>query len=445
MDDKRATQRLAGEALAMPRSLWAATAKPPPATEALRGEAKADVAIVGGGYTGLSAALHLAERGAAVTVLEAAEIGWGASGRNNGQVIPGLKLDPDEVERRLGREAGGRLIDWAGAAPAMVFALVARHGLDCGAVNRGWIQPAYSENALRTIERRCRQWAARGAPVEMLDAAALPDMLGTPVYRGAWLDRRGGAIHPLDYARGLAAAALRAGAVIHTRSLALSISRMGGRWRVETPAGSLAAGTLILATNAYTGDLLPGLRRSVVPVRTVQAATRPLPPARRATILPGGQAASDTRRLLASFRLSPDGRLVMGGAGATAGAHSAALERKLHRAAAAMFGHLGPLDWEFGWSCYLAITADHLPHLHEPAPGLHIGLGYNGRGIAVATAMGRVLAERVADRREDAPEIPVTPVRPVAFHAFRRLGVALATAGKGMRDGIERRRSRPSR
>ncbi len=433
-----ASARLAGEEPKLPESLWARISLPPVAAPSLAGEIRVDVVVIGGGFAGCAAALALAEAGQRVAILEAAEPGWGASGRNNGQVIPGLKFDPDELVRRFGAERGGRLAAWAGALPDRVFALVARHAIDCDPVRSGWIQPAYTRRSLATIESRCAQWAAREAPVRMLAAEEVEPMLGTPRFVGAWIDRRGGTINPLSYARGLAAAAQRAGVALHARTPALSMARDGGGWVVQTPAGSVRAGRVFVATAAYADDLVPGLRRSTVPVRTAQVATAPLSEVALRTILPGRQGASDTRRLLTSFRISPDLRLMMGGAWATGGLDDRHLLAHLHRAGADLFGHLGPLRWEFGWSGFFPVTDDHLPHVHESADGITCALGCNGRGIALSTALGEMVAARLLGRAADALEIPPTPMPAVAFHEFRRAGIAAVTLAKSLQDRLDR-------
>lgn len=440
-----AERALMGETLAMPASLWAATAIPAPRTSPLKGDARADVVILGAGFTGLAAALTLAEGGLSVAVLDAAEPGWGASGRNNGQIIPGLKLDPDDVVARCGERAGEALVLWSGEAPAKTFALIERYGIPCHPAQAGWIQPAYAERDVAVIERRHAQWRSRGVNAVMLDRTSLPGMLGTPAFFGAWLDPRGGTIHPLNYARGLAAAAIGAGGRLYTGSKATRLSRAGETWRFETADGRLEAPHAIVATNAYTEELVPHLRRSIVPLRTAQVATRPLPEKIRRTILPGRQGASDTRRLLTSFRLSPDGRLMMGGSGATGGGHKDSLLRHLHHSAHELFAHLGPLEWEFGWSGYLALTPDHLPHIHEPERGMLVALGCNGRGIALSTEMGRMLAERILGRGATEMPLPVTPIRRLPLHALRHPVLAAATAAKRVQDKLDRARGKPTR
>ena len=439
------TARLAGEAPELPDSLWARIAIPTGHHPALEGDASADVAIVGAGFAGASAALALAREGARVVVVDAAEPGWGASGRNNGQVIPGLKFDPDELEARFGAERGARLAAWAGALPDTVFEVIAREGISCHAVRNGWIQPAYTRRAVAAIEARCAQWARRGAPVSMIEPSRLADTLGTPAYLAAWIDRRGGTIDPLSYSRGLAIAAQAAGAALHARTPALALARDGRGWTLTTTGGRIRAPKVFIATAAYADDLVPGLRRSIVPVRTAQVATAPLPEKHLRAILPGRQGASDTRRLLTSFRISPDGRLVMGGAWATGSLGHSHLLPHLHRAGAELFGHLGSLQWELGWSGYFPVTSDHLPRVHETADGLICALGCNGRGIALSTAMGAMVAGRMLGARADELPLAPVPMRAVAFHEFRRPGIAVATRVKGLQDRLERAATRRPR
>ncbi|HET9926070.1 MAG TPA: FAD-binding oxidoreductase, partial [Methylomirabilota bacterium] len=210
----------------------------------------------------MSAALHLAERGVGVAVLDAAEPGWGASGRNGGQIIPGLKHDPDELERQFGRETGRRMWQIAGGAADFVFELIARHKISCHAQQCGWIAAAPHAAALESVRSRTEQWLRRGAAVELLDRRRIQELTGTTGYVGGMLDRRAGALQPLAFVRGLAWAAQRAGAAIHGGSLVRGLEVAPGGWRVDTQAGSVTARSVILATNAYTDDLWPGLRRT---------------------------------------------------------------------------------------------------------------------------------------------------------------------------------------
>jgi glycine/D-amino acid oxidase-like deaminating enzyme len=424
---------------APPVSAWTVSAEPLPETRPLAGDRRADVVVVGAGYTGLSAALHLAERGTEVVVLDAAEPGWGASGRNGGQVIPGLKHDPDELERRFGAETGRRLWQTAGAAADAVFELIARHKIACHAQPCGWIAAAPHAAALEHLRARTEQWQRRGAPVELLDAARMAELTGSRAYVGGMLDRRAGALQPLAFVRGLARVAGQAGASIHGGSPARRLAAAPGGWRVETPGGSVTAATVILATNAYTDELWPGLRQTVLPVQSYQVATRPLPAEVRRQVLPGGQVVSDLRRILFYFRLDPEGRLLMGGRGPLNDRGDPALFARLEGVARRLFPALGATPWEHRWSGRVALTADHLPHLHEPRPGVLTALGYNGRGVAMAIVMGRLLAARALGAGPAELGWPVTPVAPIPLHRWRLPAMALVVHVKRFRDWLDAR------
>ena len=418
-------------------SLWAATAAPPPDAARLEGEARVDVAVVGGGYTGLSAALHLAEAGAKVALLEAREVGWGASGRNGGQVIPGLKYDPDELAARLGPAAGERLVAAAGGSADLVFDLVRRHAIDCEAERSGWIHACHSPAALRRAERRAAQWQGRGVAVRVLDREQTAELLGTNEYVGGVLDPRGGKLQPLSYARGLARAAIARGARLHARSPARTLARAGRDWRVGTDVGALMASNVILATNAYTDDLWPGLKRSVFPLQSLQIATAPLGENVRRGILPQGHVVSDTRRLLLYFRLDGRARLIIGGRG-TADArilarHVAYVEQAMRR----LFPQTAGAAREFVWAGHVAVTIDQLPHLHDLAPGVVAVLGYNGRGVAMATLLGKLAAERVLKGAAADTPFPLTALRPVPLHALRLPFMAAVMQYYRLRDTLD--------
>jgi glycine/D-amino acid oxidase-like deaminating enzyme len=414
-------------------SLWAATAKPAPETPPLTESRRADVAIVGGGYTGLSAALHLAAGGTEVVLLEAGEPAGAASGLNGGQVIPGLKQDPDELVALFGSEAGERLVDFVGGTAERVFALIEKHSIACDAVRNGWLQPVHSAAALATVKRRVEQWQARGAPVELVDHASTAELLGTERYLASGLDRRAGGLHPLDYARGLARAALGRGAKLFGGSRAVSLARESGGFRIATEGGpEVSATRVLLCTNAYTDDLWPGLRRSVIAASSFQVATAPLPEEISRTILPRGHVASDTRRLLKYFRRDAAGRLLVGGRGPFREPRGREDYAHVRKAAVELFPAVAGVDFEHHWNGRVALTRDHLPHLHEPVPGLTVCLGYNGRGVALATSMGIALAAHI--QHGTSLPFPPAPVRPIPFHGLQRLYVAAVIAYYRVRD-----------
>jgi glycine/D-amino acid oxidase-like deaminating enzyme len=424
----------------LPRSPWTERAPAAPETPPLEGEAEADVAIVGGGFTGLSTALHLAGRGVSVALLEAMEPGYGASGRNGGQVIAGLKLTPDELRARFGAERGEAIAAFAGAAPDVIFELIERHRIECDAVRGGWLQGIHARAALPAAEDRLRQAEARGWPVELLDAKATARLTGSEGYAAGLLDRRGGTLNPLAYARGLARAALGAGARLHARTPALSLERRGGRWRITTPAGAVTAERVLLATNAYSGDLWPGLRRSVIPAFSYQVATAPMGGNLRRRIMPGGLGLSDTRRVLSYCRQDPDGRLLVGGRGRFRESQDRADYAPVIARLKRLFPEAGELAIDHFWGGKVALTLDHTPHIAEPAPGLAVAAGFNGRGVALTSAVGRAMADHLTGTPLGELPLPVRPMRPIPFHGLRIPAMAGAIWLKRAQDWWEARR-----
>ena len=421
---------------ALPKSLWAATATPAAPYPPLSGDVTADCVIVGGGFTGLSTALHLAERGVRAVLLETNEPGWGASGRNGGQVIPGLKLDPSELRAKYGDEQGRRLTKTVGGTADLVFDLIERHGIACEASRSGWIQGAPGPKGLAEVRNRAEEWAAEGADVAVLDRDQVRARIGGGDYVGAFLHRRGGTINPLSYARGLARAAAEAGAKIHGDSAAVALERVGQRWKVSTPTGAVTAPHAVLCTNGYTDRLWPGLAETVIPVLSSVVATEPLSDNLRKVILPGREGVSETRRVLNWFSIDGQGRLVFGGRAKQQEtddpqAFSPVLERL--RSA---FPILDAPRIQFRWAGYVALTTDHVPHLHELAPNLYAGLGYNGRGVAMSTMMGKLLAERVAGTRAEDIALPAVPLRRIPFHGWRATGISLAIGWKRLQDRL---------
>jgi glycine/D-amino acid oxidase-like deaminating enzyme len=417
-------------------SLWAQVSPLAPETSQLEGSHEAQVTIVGAGLCGLSSALHLARQGVKTIVVDAEAVGWGASGRNNGQVIPGLKHDPVEVIKLLGPEAGERLVQCAGNAPDLVFSLIENYSIDCDGVRKGWIQPARSDAGLTQIESRMKQWLQRQAPVTMINPPELSARLGTDWYRGAWLDKRGGSVNPLAYTRGLAQAALQEGAKIYTHSPVTSIQKNNNRWVIKTPQGEVLTQQLLLCTNAY-GKLDDQLRRSIVPIRTAQIASEPLLEQNWSNILPKGEAASDASRLLTSFRITADKRLIMGGAYATGGDEIPVLFNRLKKAAENRFPSIRNIRWQFHWSGYLALTPNHLPHIFELAPNCYAPIGCNGRGIAMTTATGKALAELMTGGQREACPLPISGSKPITFHQFRNIGIAANVAWCDLLDRLD--------
>jgi glycine/D-amino acid oxidase-like deaminating enzyme len=411
-----------------PRShgLWEASAPPSPHTTPLSEHAVVDAAVIGGGFTGSSAALHLAQAGASTMALEAFDVGFGGSGRNVGLVNAGMWVMPSVILQELGADHGNRLITLLGDAPSVVFELVERHHIDCQAVRKGTLHCAVGSAGIAEITERARQWRERGAPVELLDAQQTRCLTGTDAYRAALLDSRAGTIQPLAYARGLAAAAIGAGARVHTRTRVTHARRDGSGWLLTTETGAtVSARWVIVATNAYTGrdGLWPALQSELVELPYFNLATAPLPPRLAGTILPERQGAWDTRQVLSSLRFDASNRLVFGSVGALRG-----IGRSIHhdwgrRALAKLFPQLKDVPFEHEWYGTIGMTSDALPRLHELERNVLSFSGFNGRGIAPGTVFGRELARVVLGqaRLEDLA-LPVTPIAAAPMRGLRTLG-----------------------
>lgn len=430
------------------RSLWAATASAAPDCPPLREDRQADIVVVGGGFAGLSAALHLAERGIDVCLLEAQEPGFGASGRNGGQVIAGIKHELSELTGLVGRDAAEKLIAFTDQAADLTFALIDRLGIDCDAACGGWVQGAHSDGALGGLKAKAERLAARGADVAFLSATEIASLTGTDWYRGGYLDRRAGTVQPLSYARGLAAAAIRAGAVLHGSTAVTAIRETAAGWRVETEAGAaVTASKVLLCTNGYS-DLtgyMPAIVRSVVPFYSYQIATRPLSDNVLKSLPAQGLGVSETRRILSYYRIDRAGRFVLGARGALNGSLADPAFDLSRQRLRELFPHLAEEPLEFAWNGRVAITPDHLPRFLEAAPGLHAALGWNGRGVALTGAMGPVLADWLTGSAARDLPVPVSAPRPIPFHGAMRPIAGLAVMWKNFQDRSERGRVTPAR
>ncbi|MDO9499617.1 FAD-binding oxidoreductase [Falsiroseomonas sp.] len=422
--------------------LWEATAEPAPALQLLQGTAEAEVAIIGAGFSGLSTALALAERGVAVTVLEAVAPGAAASGANGGQVIPGLRHFVADLIAEYGETLGRRLHEHGARDADATFALIARHGIICEATRKGWLQVADSATELAACRQRARAWAEWGAPARALDAEEVRAMTGAEGYLGGWMDLRGGTVQPLSLARGLVRAALAAGARIHAPARVTAIQPDGRDWRLTTATGSLRARRVLLATNATGGALWPGLAATMIPVWSFQTATAPLPAG--SPVLPGHQAVSDTRRVLRYWRRDAAGRLVVGGKGtlrAPRGPHSFSVPERMR---ARLYPALPDAPPEYWWGGQVAVTPGRLPRLFRLAEGVFATLQCNGKGVGWCTASGPAFADLLtgADAR-DLPLPPITKLRPIPLHPLRTLYAAAGSLWFRTRDALDRARPTP--
>ena len=399
---------------------YAIGASGPLGAPTLEDRKRADVAIVGGGYTGLSTALHLGEAGIASVVLEAREVGWGGSGRAFGQVVPYAKHDHRHLLHHFGPDMGERLITLLAQGPDVVFDIIKRYSIACDAVRSGLLFAAHIPSAAETLAERAQFWQARGAPVSFLDRGRTAALTGSQYYPAALLDERGGCVEPLAYARGLARAATSAGAMLFERSRVIALARSGNRWAITTERGQIEAGAVVLATDAYTDDLWPGLRQSLVPLRAYHVASAPLGENVRRSVMPGGQSLTDTRRLYSGIRLRSDGRLHVSTDGPAFSNDARAAIDKATRRVLDLFPQLVRVTWEKEVAGWVGMSADQYPHLHNLAPDLWAAVGLSGRGIAFGTLLGRELANRIAGRPEHELTMPVTALQPIAVRRFTR-------------------------
>jgi gamma-glutamylputrescine oxidase len=381
-----------------PRSYYAATATPVRPFPRLAGEARADVCVIGGGYTGLSAALHLAERGYVVVLLEAQRVGFGASGRNGGQVGSGQRRDQDDLEKMVGLPQARRLWDMAEDAKALVRDLIARHGMPVtfypGVAHACWSDGEVKAGHVYADKLRRDYGYGR---LEVLDREGIRALIGSTAFRGGQIDWGAGHMHPLNYALGLAQAAARAGVRLHETSLVTGIEP-GAQPLVRTEQGQVRADHVILAANGYLGDLEPKVAARVMPINNFMLATEPLGERAR-EILSRPVAVADTRFVVNYWRLSGDDRLLFGG-GESYGYRFPDIIRTVRKPMLQIYPQLADTRIDYAWGGTLAITVNRMPCFLRVAPNILSASGYSGHGVAMATMAGKVMAEAVAGQAE---------------------------------------------
>ena len=388
------------EAVDYPASWYAATAHARRPFPPLRGEVRADVCVVGGGYTGLSAALHLAERGYEVVLLEAARVGWGASGRNGGQVGSGQRQDVLELEARYGRERARALWDLAEEAKTLLRERVARHRIDCD-WKPGNLLAVTKRRYLPELHRETEHLAAHYgySGLRMLSKDEVREMVASERYCGGQLDAGGAHLHPLNLALGLARAAAAAGARLHEQSRATEI-----RWSrhplVRTAGGGVRARYVLLCGNAYLGDLVPGIRSRIMPIANHLLATEPLGAARAAALIPADCCVHASKFVVDYYRLSADHRLLFGGGETYRDRPPRDLRAFVRRYMLEVFPQLSDLRIDYAWSGRLAITRSRLPHFGRIEDRGFFAQGFSGHGVALTQLAGKLLAEAVAGTAE---------------------------------------------
>jgi glycine/D-amino acid oxidase-like deaminating enzyme len=399
MRDPKAEEIFAPDLAAEP--LWWREARPEGAAHRPL-PARVDVAVIGGGYCGLGAALELARAGARVAVLEIGAFGGGASSRNGGMVGGALKLDRSRLAARFGAPMAAALVDAAHASFEHLETLIAREGFDADYRRCGHFLLACNRAHYRALQREVDPLRERASSVEVVPRERQREQIGSDLYHGGVLVEESGGLHPAKLHRALCAAARAAGAELHGHAEVQRLEPAGDGMALLTARGRIQAGEVVVATNGYTGALLPDLRRRVVPVSSYIIATEPLPPELTKRLSPRGRMFVDSNRLLSYFRLSPDGRRVVFGGRLqlrTVDERTAALG--LYRRMVRVWPELRGYRISHAWKGYLGFTFDRLPHMGV-RQGVHFALGCNGSGVAMASYLGHQVALKLLGRQNRA-------------------------------------------
>jgi len=381
-------------------SYYAATANPAPSHPELKGDASCDVCVVGGGIAGCSSALHLAERGYRVVLLEDKHIGWGASGRSGAQALPGFACSQDKLVQLVGRENARALWHVSVESLALARDLIRRHQIACDWIDgqmHAAIKPRHRAELIEWAEKLERDYAYRS--VRLIDAPELGELLATRRYIAGLYDSNSGHLHPLNYTLGLAAAAQRAGVELHENTRALRYDT-GSQFTVHTPRGAVRCRQLVLCGNVYLDGMAPELASKVIAVGTYIIATEPLGADRARELIRNNMAVTDLNWVLDYFRLSADHRLLFGGRVSYSGLDPANTVRATRARMLGVFPQLEDVRIEYTWGGYVDITLNRAPHFGRLAPNVFFLQGFSGHGIALTGIAGKLIAEAVAATSE---------------------------------------------
>jgi gamma-glutamylputrescine oxidase len=381
-------------------SYYAATAIGVPDCPTLSGSVEADVCVIGAGYTGISTALNLAERGYSVVVLEAARIGWGASGRNGGQICSGYSPSMRKIAGWVGVDDAKRLWNMAEEAKAIIRERVRRHDIPCD-LKPGYLLGAVKPRDIPELQAEVELLVERHGytAARLVGCDEIRSMVATDIYHGGVYDADGGHVHPLNYNLGLARAALAAGARIYEGSVVERIA-FGSNPIAHTAGGAVKARYVVLCGNAYMGDLVPSIRRKIMPVGTYIATTEALGDNRARALIPSDAAVSDTKFVLDYYRLTADHRLLFGGRVSYTTLPPANLTQAMRRTMLSVYPHLTDVSFEYVWGGNVAITVERTPHLGRIDGNVYYAHGFSGMGLALTGVAGKVVAEAIAGTAE---------------------------------------------
>ena len=380
---------------AYPPSYYAASRNIIRQPQVLEGPVEADICVVGAGYSGLSAAISLAENGFKVVMVEAAEVGWGASGRNGGQIVNGLNASLGTIQRRYGQQTANFVGSLLQEGAGIIYDRIERYGIQCD-LKRGNIYAAYTPKHMDELRDKQALWRSHGMDDhELLDKTQIRQHIGSDVYEGGMIDRSGGHMHPLNLALGEAAALESLGGTIFERSPVTKVEQDANGTTVHTAKGQVRAKTALLCGNAYLGNVVPELTARVMPVSTQMMATEPLGEDRAKALLPTDMCVEDVRYILDYFRLSADHRLIFGGGVVYGGTDPADVEAKLRPNMDKVFPQLNDVKVDYAWSGNFALSFSRVPQLGRLGQNIYFAHGYSGHGITGSHLFGRILSEAV--------------------------------------------------
>ncbi|MDQ7249847.1 NAD(P)/FAD-dependent oxidoreductase [Dongia sedimenti] len=382
------------------RSYYAATANPHGSWPRLTESIRADVCVVGGGFTGLTAALNLAENGFKVALIEANRIGWGASGRNGGQINTGLRKSPQALIARFGKARGKALFDLAEEARAIIWERVEKHGIRCD-LRHGNMLLASKPGDLSWMEEEiaCLEREMHYDKAKLLDRNAIRSEIASDLYHGGIKDSGGGHLHPLNYALGLAEACKAAGVQLFEHTAATKIEDSGAKVTVTTDAGRIEADHAVLGCNAYLGGLEPRIAGKIMPIANFVIATEPMPEAEARALIPSGSCACDTKFVVSYYRVTADNRMLFGGGERYSTAEPSDIPGFVQPYMLDVFPQLKAKRIDYGWGGMLAITMLRLPQLGRIGR-IYYAHGYSGMGVAITGIAGKLIAEAMAGTAE---------------------------------------------
>jgi len=424
-----------------PDSWWRASAPRGGNFAPLSSDLDVDVAIIGAGFTGLSAAHHAQARGMSCAVLEANCVGWGASGRNGGIIVPRYKWTFPELERHYSEAVALLMHSAAHDGVSTIEEIVHEHGLECGFARCGHLTPIVHAADIGRFSADVTWLAAKAGdrvPL-MLNADETAMRTGSALYGGAYFEPRGASVHPLAYCLSLGAALAAKGVQIHCETPVLSWDVLPDAVMVKTPAAKVRAKQLIIGTNAYS-DLTPAnfaLRKRIVPAISAVISTQPLPEAVRGSILPGGEMATDAKRLTNYYRVLPDGSFFFGGRGGASNTVSPRAFDRLREDMVTLFPQLDEVPVKHRWSGLVAMTLDTLPHLGSLHRRVHFGMGYNGRGVGLATLFGKQLVRMASGEAVQLGPMTEGWFKAIPFHSLRLPAKQAVITWKQLMDSLQ--------